>query len=265
MSKARHDDTPTIGDNTVTWRRAGLRQGVSDCTTTRRAAIAGALAVVVPLAVVPAAAIPADPIFATIEAHRAAVRAHSDAVSRESDTEGTPTALERRKLIDGMEARIKSALAAGEHGNEEDKMFQGIIANSMEKDGNRFSANTYTRLVAMDLVHGACPELFAERPDDEAALQAARARTFEACDAVDDAAVALIDTTPATLAGVIALLTYVADHAATDGVGFPEDLDHEDGEPVSALGGAHGFHCLVHRCAVAALAEIATRLATERA
>lgn len=200
-----------------------------------------------------------DPIFAAIETHRAAVRAHSDAVSRESDTADTPTAREGRKLINGMEARIKSALAAGERGDADDKMFQRTIAKAMENDGNRFSANVYTRLVAVDLAHGACPELFAERPDEEAALQAARARTAEAGDAMDDAAVAMLDTTPTTIAGVIALLTYVADHAAADGAGFPEDLDYEDGEPVSALGGATGFHCLAHRCAVDALTKLSAR------
>jgi hypothetical protein len=204
-----------------------------------------------------------DPIFAAIEIHRAAVRAHSDAVSFESDIADTPVAREQHKLIDGMEARLKSALAAGEHGDEQDKMFQGIIAKAMENDGNRFSANMYMRRIAMDLVHMARPELFAERPDDEeAALQAARTRSAEACWATDDAAIAMIDSPPTTLAGVISLLTYVAHHGAADGVGFPEDdLDDENGEPASAIGGPAGFHCLVHRCAVDALTKIAAQAA----
>jgi putative ubiquitin-RnfH superfamily antitoxin RatB of RatAB toxin-antitoxin module len=202
-----------------------------------------------------------DPIFAAIEIHRAAVRAYSDAVSLESHTEDTPGVQERPKLIDGMEARIKSALAAGEHSDEQDKMFQGVIAKAMKNDGKRFSANTYTRVAAVDLVRGACPDLFAKRPDEEAALRAARARTAEAHAAMEDAALAMIDRPPATLAGVIALLTYVAHHGAADGAGFPEGLDDENGEPATALGGPVDFHCLVHRCAVDALTEIAAQTA----
>jgi hypothetical protein len=196
-----------------------------------------------------------DPIFAAIEAHRAAMRAHSDAVSLESEREDTPTARKQCKLIDGMEARIKSALEAGEHGDEEDKMFQEIVAKVMEKDGNGFSGTVYPRLVAIDLARWACPELFAERPDDDAALKAARARTAEASDAMDDAAMAFVNVKPTTLAGIAALLSYLAEcsdsrHEAV----FPSNLEDEDDD-------GRSFHHLAFRSIAAAVKAIAPPVA----
>lgn len=194
-----------------------------------------------------------DPILTAIEAHRAAVRAHDEAVSRESAAEiaANPKIKPARQLIDQWEVRVESALKSDEDGNA-NNLVREVIAEIRERASEHISENAILRIAAYELARGEKPELFV-RMDREPSPEsvAARQRTSEASDAEDDAAIGLLRIQPTTIEGVIALLTYVADHEAA-GAGFADLEDEEDGKVAD-------FRYWINRHAADALAEIAPR------
>ena len=200
-----------------------------------------------------------DPIFAAIEAHRSAEAAHERAVSEMDDLEEhLPRDVKRQPHVPIMiditpdidpnnlpaDAKVRWC-----HDAEE-------IAATLPA-----WASTGNRKAALE---AALAGLEQDRRELEAArqicgltaMEAARDRTSNAA---DGAALAILDTHPTTVAGVVALLTYAADYTK-GGAQWPSDLfDEDDNLPDRSVqrepGHDWSFH--LHRMLAEALPNIA--------
>jgi hypothetical protein len=199
-----------------------------------------------------------DPIFAAIEAHRSAEAAHERAVSEMDDLEeGLPRDVKRQPHVPIMvditpdidpnnlpaDAKVRWC-----HDAEEIAATLPAWASA----GNREAA-----------LEAALAGLEQDRRELEAARQTCGLTAMEAArdrtsNAAEDAALAILDTHPTTVAGVVALLTYAADYTKR-GAEWPSDLFDEDEiehNPRFPKEPGHDWSFYLHRMLAEALPNI---------